>query len=242
MRHLFLHFRAGLVVAACAMMPPLAAKPAVQPAPATVPAANTNDYALAPGDELTVSFPNHRELNQSGPIGPDGKFAMPYIGQIAIAGLTAEQAQYRIDAALRAAEIVSDANSLVTVTRYGAVVYVGGEIRSPGPVPLATDMTPLQAVISAGGALDTARTKKVVIIRQIGPQETARLVVDLRRFANHGGAEGLLLLEPRDIIFVPRSSIAEVNLWIDQHINKLLPFSRSLNYQLGESVGTVVSP
>ena len=40
-------------------------------------------------------------------------------------------------------------------------------------------------------------------------------------------------LQSQDIVFVPRSSIAEANLWIDQHINKLLPFSRSLNYNLG---------
>jgi hypothetical protein len=29
---------------------------------------------------------------------------------------------------------------------------------------------------------------------------------------------------------VPRSRIAEVNLWIDQNINRLLPFSRSVSW------------
>ena len=54
--------------------------------------------------------------------------------------------------------------------------------------------------------------------------------LDLRRFASTGDPTATVTLASEDMIFVPRSRIAEVNLWIDQYVNRLLPFSRSVSY------------
>jgi hypothetical protein len=35
-----------------------------------------------------------------------------------------------------------------------------------------------------------------------------------------------------DIVFVPRSRIAEVSNWVDQYINRTLPFSRTFVYSV----------
>jgi hypothetical protein len=40
------------------------------------------------------------------------------------------------------------------------------------------------------------------------------------------GTREPLFLAPHDVVYVPRSSIAEANLWVKQHITDLFPFLR----------------
>jgi hypothetical protein len=42
------------------------------------------------------------------------------------------------------------------------------------------------------------------------------------------GAKEQLYLAPNDIVFVPRSSIADANLWVRQHIVDLIPIFRGI--------------
>jgi len=194
----------------------------------------TAPYRVESGDQLAVSFPYNAELNIAGPVGPDGRFTVPIIGNLLFEGLTLDQAAAVVSAALRREGIVENARPTVSVQQYGAVVYVGGEVRQPGPVKLPGRMGPLQAIISAGGLLDTAKSKQVVVLHRDPDGAIVKTDVDLRAFAHKGLPTGVTL-RSHDIVFVPRSSIAEADLWIDQHINRLLPFSRSLNYSLGNT-------
>lgn len=209
-----------------------------QAALAAMPMQAEQAYRIAPGDELSISFPYNPELDHAGPVGPDGRFSLPLVGNLPLGGRTIDEVAATISAALRRQGIVEDARPTVAIRQYGAVIYVGGEVRTPGAVKLTQAMDPMQAVISAGGTLDTARTKKVVVIHRTPDGSIVQRHVDLREYARHGIATGIDL-QPQDIVFVPRSSIAEANLWIDQHINKLLPFSRSLNYSLGNNNAVV---
>jgi hypothetical protein len=159
---------------------------------------------------------------------------MPLVGNIPLAGSTVSQAANIISVALRQAGIVENARPLVAVKQYGASVYVGGEVRQPGAVRLASGMDAMQAVIVAGGLLDTAKSKRVVIIRRGADGRPVLTQVNLHDFARGRGG-GIAALRSQDVVFVPRSSIAEANVWVDQHINRLLPFGRSLNYNLART-------
>ena len=39
-----------------------------------------------------------------------------------------------------------------------------------------------------------------------------------------------------DIVFVPRTRIAEVALWVDQAINRTIPFSRNFSYAINRNM------
>jgi protein involved in polysaccharide export with SLBB domain len=227
----------ALAISGCAMPSrPIAAAAPVQ-AVTVDPAA---PYRIEAGDQIAVSFPYNPELNVAGPVGPDGRFVMPVVGNLALGGLTIDQSAALIGTALRREGIVEQARPTVAIQQYGAVVYVGGEVRLPGAVKLPGRMDPLQAIISAGGLLDTARSKQVVVLHREPGGAIVQTNVDLRAYAHHGLPTGVTL-RSQDIVFVPRSSIAEADLWVDQHINRLLPFSRSLNYSIGNNaVSTVV--
>ena len=202
------------------------------PVVASVPAAPP-EYRIGPGDELSVSFPYNPELNHDGPVGPDGRFALPQVGNILVAHATIGEATAAISDRLRTAGIVADARPSVTIRIYGAAVYVGGEVRTPGLVRLTAGMDPLQAVIVAGGMLDTAKSKRIVIIRRGPDGVPVQHYVDLHAYLRHGLANGVDPLVAQDVVFVPKSSIAEADVWVDQYLNKLIPFNKSLDYTVG---------
>jgi hypothetical protein len=43
-----------------------------------------------------------------------------------------------------------------------------------------------------------------------------------------------MFLLPQDVVLVAKSGIAKANLWVDQYITKLLPFSRNVSYSYNQ--------
>ena len=95
-------------------------------------------------------------------------------------------------------------------------------------------MTVIGALQLASGAIETARLDEVILIRRAPDGRAMLRLVDLR-----GLLEGKEVADPRvfagDILYVPRSRIAELDLWIDQFINRVVPFQRSFSYSVGSS-------
>ena len=205
------------------------------------PAPPLTEYVIGPGDELSVTFPNNAELNHDGPVGPDGRFPIPLLGNLLVAGDTLNQAASMINNALRDGGIVANALPSITIRRYGTSVYVGGQVRTPGVIQLAAGMDVFQAIIAAGGFTDSARSGQIAIIRRT-PDNRSKVVLYNAKPLEKGHANAsIAMLEPRDVIFVPRSKIAEVDMWVDNYINKTLPFSRGFNYSYGNYPVTTVA-
>jgi len=219
---------AAFFLAACAEVSPRFQQPEAFDALADLPPA----YIVGPGDELSVVFPFNAELNYEGPVGPDSNFTLPVAGTVSTAGKTTTQVEEAISRALTERKIARDASVSISIRRYAQVVYVGGEVRQPGAIPLQNKMDPLQAVIAAGGALDTARTSQAVIIRRGADGKPLLRVVNLDKLISTGDKDQAIALRPLDSIFIPKTSIAEANLWVDQYINKIIPFQRSFSYSI----------
>ena len=51
------------------------------------------------------------------------------------------------------------------------------------------------------------------------------------------GAEGAqdITLQPYDVVVVPRSGIANLNLWVDQYIRRLIPFGLGISYTINRN-------
>jgi polysaccharide export outer membrane protein len=112
-------------------------------------------------------------------------------------------------------------------------VFVGGQVGRPGMVPLTGALTVLQAVLSAEGFKDDACPSEVVVIRRDPAASAPRslvFMVNLDRVINGKDATQDLLLQPADIVVVPRSGIGRVDLWVDQYIRRLLPFGMNATY------------
>jgi len=79
----------------------------------------------------------------------------------------------------------------------------------------------------------------VVIIRYQGTNKPLFFVLDLEKSLSLSTTEpNDILLKPFDIVFVPKSTIAKVNQFVEQYIDKLIPISRSLglSYNLNPEI------
>lgn len=190
-------------------------------------------YRLGAGDKLKIKYFLTREMDEALVVAPDGTIAPRAVGQLKVEGLTLAGAQEVV----RRASKVELADQKVVISLDEAVsakVYIGGMVEKPGPYNLA-DMRngTLQSILMAGGFTDEARTGQVAIIRR-GPDNLPMLrLINVKEIIQTGFTLDDVQLASGDIIYVPRSSVSELNVWIDQFINKVVPFQRTFNYTLG---------
>jgi protein involved in polysaccharide export with SLBB domain len=100
-------------------------------------------------------------------------------------------------------------------------VYVGGEVRLPGPVLYKVGMTPMQAILDRGGFTEVARIDSVLHVTSHGNN------VDATRLDFSGeiqrGSPELQTLAVNDVIYVPRTFIGDANAFVRLYIRGLMP-------------------
>ncbi len=202
-------------------------------------------YRLGPGDKIKIKYFITRDMDEDLTVAPDGTIAPRAIGQLGAEGLTLASLQERVRFASH--KELADQKVVISLEEPAAArIYVGGMVAHPGAFKL-TDMSTgvLQGILLAGGFTDEARTGQVALIRRGPNNEPMLKLINVRDMIETGIDANSVPLMTGDIIYVPRSSIAEVNLWIDQFINKVVPFQRSFSYTLGSyttNTGTSIIP
>ena len=79
------------------------------------------------------------------------------------------------------------------------------------------------------------RLDQVVLIRRTREDKPMLRVVNARRLLE-GGEESDVPLQRFDVIFVPRSTLAEINLWLNQLVYNNLAFSSNFSYTVNRDV------
>ncbi len=178
-------------------------------------------YTIQIGDHLGVKFYQSPDLNEEVVVRPDGKISLQLIGEVQAAGVEPGTLQAQIEHAYQGE--LATPRVVVLVRELGAQVYVGGEVKTPGAIPLTANLTLVEAVQRAGGFLDSAHLSQVVLIRRDAAGQLVGRAVDVRPII--GGLEPSkdVPLQPFDLAYVPRSKIADVNLWVKQYISNNLP-------------------
>lgn len=176
---------------------------------------------LAPGDVIDVKFFYTPELNETQIVRPDGMITLQLVGDINVQGKTiAELEEHLIE--LYKFHLKNPEISVIPRSLYSNRVYVEGEVSTPGYVDMPGRLTAMEAVIRAGGFDSrTAKLQNVVVIRhRNGKRHVYKL--NLKR-ALEGKDVQPFYLEQFDIVYVPRTRIANANQWVDQHINNMIP-------------------
>lgn len=184
------------------------------------------EYLLYPGDEIEVATPTATELTRTLRIGPDGRIALPLIGQAMAADRTLAELEYDLSTAY-SSQLVRPVVE-VTLRQAGPMkVWVDGEVRTPGVYDMPGDIDAYQAIIQAGGFLPSARPQQVALIRR-GPGSVRMLrVVDLRQRRGE-----VIALRRGDVLYVPRSTLGELANFFTQ-VKAALPvgFNYTINGQ-----------
>lgn len=189
-------------------------------------------YLFYPGDQLEVQVPSAPELNRQVTVSPDGRIALPLIGPVMAAYRSVPELQLAIEGAygdvLRAPEVYVLPGTLAPMR-----VLVGGEVRNPGWIDMPGEIDALQAVMAAGGFLNSANRGEVVLVRRSREGLAMRRIMDLNG-PLRGWDDRLYALRRHDIVFVPRTAAAEVGVFVEQYINNVIPgaLSNYFAYQL----------
>lgn len=187
---------------------------------------------LWPGDTFEVKFRRTPELDSTVTVSPNGYVQIPLVGSIRASGKTPTDLEVDIER-LCQAELRNPEATVMMTGFEGRAVHVGGEVKDPGRLVLSGPTTPLEALIQAGGALETANMERVLLVRRF--DNGGRRVFALNLEATIAGSEqaGHLRLVPSDVLLVPRSGIANMNLWVDQYIRQNLPFNVAIRPDIG---------
>ncbi|HEX4769552.1 MAG TPA: polysaccharide biosynthesis/export family protein [Bryobacteraceae bacterium] len=181
-------------------------------------------YHLHVGDTLDIKFFYDPELDQQVCVRPDGRISLPLAPDIQAEGLTPGE----LASSLRAHYLheLKDPDVSVLVRSYSPQkVFISGEVLRPGAVDLSGVKTLLQAVSEAGGFKDSARLNEVLLIRQNANGQIVTLKLDVSSTLKGKANAEDHVLEASDIVYVPRSHIANVNYWVDAYIRKNIPGS-----------------
>lgn len=190
---------------------------------------STDEYRIQVGDVLDVKFYYNPELNDSVTVRPDGRISLQLAPEVMAAGMTpgdlAGQLQERYKSELR--------NPLVTIVvrSFGAQrMFVDGEVGTPGLVTLTGPLTVMQSIAESGGFRETARYNEVLVIRRTALKKPQVMTVNLENVINGTDLAQDIYVMPFDIVYVPRSPIANVDLWVDQYIRRLIPIPFGLGF------------
>jgi protein involved in polysaccharide export with SLBB domain len=177
--------------------------------------------ALAPGDVIEVKFFYTPQLNEIQTVRPDGKIGLQLIGEINVQGKTPAEIRKEL-LELYAPHLEEIEVAVIVRSFWNRRVYVGGQVITPGLIEMPGRITALEAITQAGGFdLRMAEPKSVIVIRHKNGQRLG-YKLDMRA-ALAGETTDLFFLEPQDIVYVPQTRIAQVNQWIDQYVNKIIP-------------------
>ena len=183
---------------------------------------STGGYVLKPGDLIGIKFFRYADFNEDVIVRPDGMISLQLVGDVPAAGLSP---QGLADDLMRryAAELAKPRVSVIVRQVGSAPVYIGGEVGHPGSLQLSNGLTLFQAIQASGGLLVTAHRKQVILIRKQNDGRSAGYSVDVRPIASGERPDDDVPLAPYDIVFVPTSTIADVDTFADQYIQKLIP-------------------
>jgi polysaccharide export outer membrane protein len=174
-------------------------KPPLVHGSTVAPGETAPDYRLVTGDKLRVEVYKDAQLSQSLQIRPDGRITLPLLGDVPAAGKTSTELRDTIAASLK--EYMSNpVVTVIVVETMPQLVYVMGEVYAPGPQAVKGEISILQALASAGGFKDFAKTKSIKVLRP-GPKGTTTMEFNYND-AIKGDAK-MLFLRPGDTVIVP---------------------------------------
>ena len=163
----------------------------------------------------------------------DGTVTFPLIGEVAAMGKTLVGLSQDVEARYDGVFNEGISVTLNLNTSSDGNIAVLGEVRNPGRYTIVNPVSPFFALAMAGGATDTAKKTQIVVVkRRAGGNPSWHIVnLDVNSSAPLGPE---IALAPQDMLLVPKSGIANLNLFVDQYIRQMTPrtglgFNYSLN-------------
>ncbi|HEX9653494.1 MAG TPA: polysaccharide biosynthesis/export family protein [bacterium] len=184
------------------------------------------EYRLGFGDVIEIKFFRNSQFDETVAIRPDGRISLAKVGELRVTGMTPAKLDTIITDAYR--EVLLDPEVTVMVREFGGYqVYVLGEVNAAGGFSVKPNMTLLQAIATAGGTKISAQLASVMVLRRGVNKGVDAIKVNLTKSVKGKHREDIvnndILVQPQDIIYVPKTLISNVSDFMRQVYAGVLP-------------------
>jgi protein involved in polysaccharide export with SLBB domain len=166
-------------------------------------------------------------------VAPDGTVALPMIPAMRAEGFTIAQLTESVNRTYH--RLVPGVKVSVLLQQVaGNIVFVDGQVTTPGVYTSPGLITVQRAIAMAGGTLASAEPRSVLVISKGPDGRFITRCTDLTKLTSASDFP----LRGGDMVYVPRSYIARADVWVDQNIRQLIMFtgwSLGLSGDLGRS-------
>jgi polysaccharide biosynthesis/export protein len=224
----------SLVLGACINTPPVSDLPEAPKnvAPKLMGATELPPYLLQVGDVLDVRLLENPELNDSITVRPDGYVSTTVAHDVKAYGRTVSE--LREDLQREYTKQLRNPRVSVIVRSFAPTrVYVTGEVVTSGEfITVGPALTVSQAIARAGGLRPSASADEIVIIRRGAAEKPQVLKTSYKDAITGAAADSDVRLAPYDVVYVPRTGIADVYLYFQQYVQQFVPSAFGLSYSL----------
>ena len=156
----------------------------------------------------------------------DGNAVFPQIGFLRSQGLSLQQ----LNAALREAyrPILPGVEITANLTPGSSrLLTLLGELRRPGSFPIEGSVSLATALGLAEGWMPSAHLQDIVLVQK----RDGQIAISKFDLGKDLMVASQIQLVGGDVVFVPRSAITDLNVFVDQYLRRNLPFSVGVSVQ-----------
>ena len=182
------------------------------------------EYYISPGDKIEVLVWQNPDLTSVVQVRDDGKLSYPLIGTLRAEGLTIDQLQDEMKT--RLSEYVRAPQVTISVKEAaGKKIVILGQVHYPGVYTFTGTLDIIEAIAMAGDFTQDGRRESIMIISDnLTPNPKVRRL-DALTAIRKGMMTKECLLNPNDVVYVPRSTIADFN----KFLNEIAPTIQTLS-------------
>jgi len=171
-------------------------------------------YIIVPGDTLSVTYIDRDEkIGALYKVSAKGEIFLPFVGATRVEGLTRQEVRALINEKISG--YIRQPSADLTVNAAGRIMVLG-EVNLPGMYNMQPNLTVMEAILKAGSYdKNDASIKSVILIRGgAGDPMVKRL--NLHKMITKGDRSDDLLVKPGDLIYVPKTFIADLVKFKDE--------------------------
>jgi protein involved in polysaccharide export with SLBB domain len=199
-------------------------------APGTVAPPIEEEYKINIGDKLSIKLFYNPELNQEVVVRPDGRITLQLVNEVKVLKMTPARLSEVLTEGYAKYLAQPPEISVIVNSFAGQKVFVGGEVGKPGVTELSGPTTVLGAITAAGSFKESADRNQVILVRKDDNDKPIYMNLNIEKAMKGIDPSQDVYLQAYDIVVVPRSGIADVDLWIDQYIGHTLSYFSPFAY------------
>jgi len=161
-----------------------------------------------------IAFAKIEDLSSKETVAPDGNIYLPLVGAVRASGLTLNQLRHRVKEKVN--KYVDNPEVSITIKTFGGKkIIVLGEVNDPGVYRSYGKIKIVELIALAGGYTQDAVLRSVMLVR--GDLDNPEIrTIDVNAAIKKGDRSQNIEVEPQDIVYVPKTFIADFNYFLEQ--------------------------